>query len=75
MVSTASAWSDGTKSAKGAGDTLSFVPVVVENEAPRREGRSRLEVSFPTGAVLRVESVDGEAITAAIAALSPRGLV
>jgi hypothetical protein len=72
MASTASGWSSSAKEGDD-GERLSFVPVIVEGQEQVRAGQGRFEIAFPTGVVLRVEGVDRDAMSAAIAALSSRG--
>lgn len=72
MASTASDWSGNARGVSDGSETLSFVPVVVEEQDRAQAGQGRFEIAFPTGVVLRVECVDGDAMTAAIAALSAK---
>ena len=66
---TASIWSRSLADSKGDAD-VSFVPLVVEGQDQGSRGSSKLEISFPTGAVLRVENTDGDMVAVAITALA-----
>lgn len=70
---TASVWSEGAQHSEQAGESMTFVPVVVEERDRQVCREGRFEIAFPTGAVLRVEGVDSDTVRAAITALNTNG--